>query len=89
VLLVNRYREAGVARISEIWPVALNEALPLLPVPLLPPDSDAPLDLKAAIDAAYTRAGYDWRLNYCRPVPPPELRPAMRDWVSQNLAEVG
>jgi hypothetical protein len=88
ILLVNRYR-GGAGRISDIWPVALNEALPLLPVPLLPSDADAPLDLNIAIRSIYTRAGYDWRLNYRRLVPPPELRPAMRDWISQNLAEVG
>ena len=46
ILLVNRY---GLKRISEIWPAALNEPLPLIPVPLLPPDPDVPLDLNAAI----------------------------------------
>ncbi len=87
MLLVNRFRVAGAARFSEIWPVNLNEPLPLLPVPLLPEDSDVPLDMKTAIDAVYMRAGYDWRINYRRPVSPPELRPAMRDWLNQNLQE--
>ena len=89
MLLVNRYRGSGAARISDIWPVTLNEPLPLLPVPLLSPDLDVPLDLNAAIRALYSRAGYDWRLNYRRPAPPPELQPAMSQWLKQNLPQVG
>lgn len=81
VLLVNRSQEGDNPRLSEIWPVALNEPLPLLPIPLSAPDTDAVLDLKAAIDALYTRSGYAWRIDYQQPVPPPKLRPAMAQWV--------
>lgn len=87
ILLVNRYRPGEEGRISEIWPVTLNEPLPGLPVPLLPPDPDAALDMTAAIAAIYSRAGYDWRINYEHPVPPPELRPEMATWVEQHLPE--
>lgn len=87
VLLVNRYRAGDEQRISEIWPVALNEPLPGLPVPLLPPDPDAALDMTAAVAAIYGRAGYDWRIDYTQPVPPPELRPEMATWVEQLLSE--
>ncbi len=85
ILLVNRYRAGNEGRISEIWPVALNEPLPVLPIPLLPPDPDVALELNAAIQSVYTRAGYDWRINYQRPVPPPELRPDMAAWLKQHL----
>ncbi len=83
ILLVNR---TGVQRISEIWPVALNELLPIIPVPLLEPDPDVPLDVNAATHAVYQRARYDWRINYQQPVPPPDLRPAMAEWVKELLA---
>jgi hypothetical protein len=83
ILLVNR---TGARRISEIWPVALNEPLPVIPVPLLEPDPDVPLDVNGAIHAVYRRARYDWRIRYDRPVPPPELRPAMVEWVKELLA---
>jgi hypothetical protein len=83
VLLVNR---ADAQRISEIWPVALNEPLPLLPVPLLSPDSDAPLDLGAAIRGVYQDSRYDWRIDYRKSVPPPELRPAMAAYIKELLA---
>lgn len=84
VLLVNRARAS---RLSEIWPVALNEPLPLIPMPLSAPDPDVPLDLGAALRALYARSGYDWRIDYSHPVPPPDLRPAMREWVTTLLAE--
>ena len=87
ILLLNR-GDTGDYRFSEIWPVALNEALPLLPVPLLSPDPDVTLDLGAAIRSVYARAGYDWRIDYHQPVPPPELRPEMAVWLRQHLPEV-
>jgi len=87
ILLVNRSRE-GDGRISEIWPVALNEPLPLLPVPLSSPDPDVVMDLGAAVRAVYGRAGYDWRINYRRPVPPPDLRAGMAAWISQRLPQI-
>jgi hypothetical protein len=80
VLLVNRTMEDE-ERVSDIWPVALNESLPVLPVPLLEPDLDVLLDLTAVVQAVYTRSGYDWRIDYTLPVPPPELRPGIADWV--------
>jgi hypothetical protein len=83
VLLVNR---AGFSRVSEIWPLALNEPFPVLPVPLLEPDPDVPLELGAALRAVYTRSGYAWRIDYRQPVPSPELRPAMAAYVRELLA---
>jgi hypothetical protein len=83
VLLVNR---AGFSRVSEIWPLALNEPFPLIPVPLLEPDPDVPLDLGAGLRAVYTRSGYAWRIDYRQPVPPPELRPAIAAYDEELLA---
>ncbi len=79
VLLVNRARYE---RASEIWPVSLDKPLPLIPVPLLAPDPDVPLDLNEAIREVYAGSGYDWRINYQAPVPLPTLRPAMAAWVT-------
>ncbi len=84
VLLVNRYRGGG-GRVSEIWPAALNQALPLLPAPLLPPDPDATLDLGAAVQSVYASARYEMRIDYGGPPPPPELRPAMAAWLEESL----
>ncbi len=83
VLLVNR---ADYERASEIWPVAVNEVLPLIPVPLQKPDPDVALDVGAALRAVYARSGYDWRIHYDEPVPPPELQLEMAAWVNELLA---
>jgi hypothetical protein len=84
ILLVNR---AGFGRVSGIWPIMLNQALPVIPIPLLAPDPDIPLDLGAAIQAVYKLSGYDWRIDYYSSPPPPPLRPDMAQWVQRLLAE--
>ncbi|MGH2544387.1 MAG: DUF4058 family protein [Ardenticatenaceae bacterium] len=83
VLLVNRASN-GNGRVSDIWPVALSEPLPILPIPLLPPDADVPLDLGVVLRSIYTRAVYERRIDYRQPVPPPSLRPAMRCWLEEQ-----
>jgi hypothetical protein len=84
VLLVNRFR-ADAPRLSDIWPVSLNEPLPLVPVPLLSSDPDVALDLGGAARAAYAGRGYGWRIDYAMPVPPPPLRPEMARWVAEHV----
>lgn len=79
VLLVNRYRGANV-RISEIWPLALNEPLPVLPIPLLPPDPDVVLDMTSILRDIYQRGAYYKRIDYRKAIPPPPLRPALSEW---------
>ena len=70
VLLVNRANDSH-RRISEIWPVALNQPLPILPVPLLEPNLDVPLDMAQIVNNIYTRAVYARRIDYRDPIPPP------------------
>jgi hypothetical protein len=55
----------------EIWPMALGEPLPILPVPLLDPDPDVPLDLNQVINTIYENAGYDYVIDYSQSPPPP------------------
>ena len=54
-----------------VWPIRLREPLPILMVPLRPAEPDVPLDLQAALDAAYDRAAYDADTDYGRPPVPP------------------
>ncbi len=79
ILLVNR-TQVDHDRISEIWPVALNQPLPPLPVPLLDPDPDVVLELGTAMSSLYERGAYARRIDYTRSVPPPALRPDMATW---------
>lgn len=82
VVLVNRAKVGD--RISEIWPVALNEPLPFLPVPLLPPDPDVVLDLSAIVATVYAKGVYDRRIDYTRPAPPPPLRAEVAAWWAEQ-----
>lgn len=86
IVLVNRAFR-GDTRRSEIWPVTLNEPLPVCPVPLLPPDPDVPLTLGDVLTQVYRRAAYARRIDYTTPVPPPPLRPAMQQWVTAHLQQ--
>ncbi len=71
----------------DVWAIQLEGRLPVLPVPLLEPDDDVPLDLGAVVRAVYERGAYATRLDYGQPVPPPALEPAQQAWVTQLLAE--
>ncbi len=71
----------------DVWPIQLNERLPVVPVPLLAPDPDVPLDLGAIVRAVYERGGYATRIDYRQPVPPPPLKPEEQAWVDELLAE--
>ncbi|MGH2351102.1 MAG: DUF4058 family protein [Chloroflexota bacterium] len=59
--------------LTAVWPVGLRELLPTVPVPLLPPDPDMPLDLQAAVTDCFDLVGYERLLDYAGPPPPPDL----------------
>jgi len=88
LVLVNRGFQ-GERRQSDIWPIALNEPLPLCPIPLLPPDPDAALNLTEVMDRIYETAAYERWLDYTQPVPPPVLRPSMAEWLEERMKAEG
>lgn len=69
----------------EVWPIQLTASLPVLPVPLLEPDPDVPLDLGATVAAVYDRGAYDVRIDYRQPPPPPSLSAEETEWASLLL----
>jgi hypothetical protein len=70
---------------TEVWPVQLQETLPIVPVPLLPPDDDILLDLQQAVDACFNLVGYENLLDYSQPLPPPILDDGGADWINEIL----
>ncbi|MCK6629041.1 MAG: DUF4058 family protein [Anaerolineae bacterium] len=72
---------------TEVWPVALRERLPTVPVPLLPPDPDVPLSLQATIDACFELVGYQNLLDYRQP-PLPPLGQEDLDWVRLVVSSI-
>ena len=73
----------------KVWPIPLNAHLPIVPVPLLEPDPDLLLDLGAVVASVYERGGYDARIDYRNPVPPPTLDESEMEWVARLLALPG
>lgn len=68
------------------WFIGLRDPLPVIAVPLRPPDDDLPLDLQRALDLAFERAGYAELAGYDAPLPYPPLKPADQAWVLDTLA---
>lgn len=75
--------------VAEVWPLHLQEAIPLLPVPLLPPDPDVPIDLGRALATIYDRSGYDLRIDYTQPPPSPALSAPDAAWLEMHLRTTG
>lgn len=73
----------------EVWPIQLADKLPVLPVPLLEPDPDVPLDLGAAVAAVYERGAYAPQIDYCQSPPLPALTEAETVWLDGLLRERG
>lgn len=69
----------------EVFYWTLRQRLPTIPIPLAGNDPDVRLDLQAVFDMVYDRAGYDYSLDYHRPIEPP-LSAADMEW-AQNLLQ--
>jgi hypothetical protein len=72
----------------QVWPIALDGPLPSIPVPLLPEDADASLDLQTAFATIHDFFRYDRLVSYDRP-PPQPLTPEQTEWVEARLRAVG
>jgi hypothetical protein len=68
----------------EVWPMRLRDSLPVVPIPLRPPDADVELDLQAALATVYETAAYELSIDYGAPPPPPALSDDAR-WVAELL----
>jgi len=74
---------------TTVWALQLPDRMPTVPVPLLSPDPDVPLDLQGAVDACFALVGYERLLDYAAPPPPPELDPAERAWIEATVRAAG
>jgi hypothetical protein len=52
------------------WPIRLRQRLPIIPIPLLPEDPDAKIDLQEILDTVYDATGYEDFIYAGRPDPP-------------------
>jgi hypothetical protein len=70
----------------DVWAIQMQQALPTIPVPLLIPDPDVPLDLAQAIHQVYEEADYDLTIDYSRQPPPPALSASDQQWLRAVVA---
>lgn len=67
---------------SQVYCWSLQQALPMLPIPLRAPDPDILIDLGAAFATAYERGRFHKRIRYHAP-PPGALGEEKRRWVQE------
>jgi hypothetical protein len=79
---------AGKRPQTQVWPIPIDQPLPTVPVPLLPPDPDVPLDLQKALDNVYDLCAYDLAVNYSRN-PEVRLPSNYASWAAQCLRAAG
>jgi hypothetical protein len=71
--------------VVDFWPIGLRDRLPIVPIPLRPPDGDARVDLQAALDQVYDDAGYSHFIS--QGTPGPALPPDDAEWAASFLLE--
>jgi hypothetical protein len=73
---------------TEVWPIALDQPLPTVSVPLLAGDPDVLLNLQSVFTSVYDLLGYDLVIDYRQP---PEIKLPDKDlaWVNQHLRQQG
>jgi hypothetical protein len=79
---------AMVSRVEErfsagLWPILLPDRLPIIPIPLRPPHSDARLDLQEILHRIYDAAGYEDYVYLGQPQP--RLTPDRASWAQQFI----
>jgi len=85
IFLSRSYRRPMV----DVWPIALREALPVVPVPLTYPDPDVPLELNRVLHQVYRNARYERQIDYRAAPPPPDLLLDDTAWLDAQLRERG
>ena len=69
---------------ADFWPVKLRERLPVVPIPLRPPDAAAQVDLQEALQRAYDGPGYEHFIYRGDPEPPLSADDAV--WARQLIS---
>jgi hypothetical protein len=68
-----------------VWAVQMDDPLPTIPVPLIAPDPDVPLNLGQAIAQVYAEADYDLTIDYSRQPPAPALSEQEQEWLKARI----
>lgn len=69
---------------ADLWPIGVRDALPSIPIPLIPDRSEPLLDLQACFNATFDEGRYDAEIDYSAG-PRPPLAGEDRDWLRAVL----
>ena len=61
--------------LSNVYSWSIRQALPIIPIPLMAPDPDVPLDLGAVFATIYQRGQYERSIDYAAPLDLPLSAP--------------
>ncbi|MEI2577297.1 DUF4058 family protein [Scytonema sp. PRP1] len=73
---------------ADLYDFDLREPIPSVPLPLRPEDEEPLVELQAIVQGVCDRAGYNERIDYRQPVPPPKLSEADQHWVDELLVSL-
>jgi hypothetical protein len=72
-----------------LYPRTVRERLPVIPIPLLPDDKPAKLDVQAVVEQCYVDGAYADTIDYRRDPPPPAFSEDDARWIDALLREKG
>lgn len=74
--------------VTDVWPIPLDQHLPIVPVPLLAGDRDVMLDLQKAVNSVYDLGAFAGIIDYHRA---PEVRLSAKQgaWAEKRLKSAG
>lgn len=70
---------------ADLYEFTLREPIPKFPLPLKETEEQVLVDLQSLLNGIYARSGYDLRVDYQAPVPPPAPSPENQAWVYEIL----
>lgn len=73
---------------ADLYGFNLPEPIPEFPLPLKPEEEEIMVPLQAIVEGVCDRAGYNDRIDYRQPVPPPKLSETDQQWVDELLAPI-
>jgi len=74
--------------LTEIWPITLDQPLPMVPVPLIAGDDDATMDLQQALTSVYDENRLSSMIDYSKP-PDVALSLEQAAWANEHLRAAG
>jgi hypothetical protein len=72
-----------------LWPIGLRDPLPVIPIPLMPSESDLRLDLGPLVNTIYAVSNYGLSINYSLPLSPKLKSPDDAAWLHDLLCSAG